>query len=535
MNLSEAFSLDTINTLVIVAGILSFVYGLLVYARNRSSLVSQSFFTFALSVGVWSIAMAIYRSPEVTPLVVWAARLLYVAAALIPATFIIFVRLFEADVNPSWRWYALALVPCSIMVLISFTPHVLIEAVLKQASAEPRIVFDPRWHLLYILYIITYGSAGFWILFRKYKTAQTERRNKLLYIMMGTFIPLSVSVITNLILPFLGDFDFNWVGQISTFAMTSLITYGMFRHNVFDVRVIATELLMFLLWAIAFSRIVLSNTITEALFNAAAFLILLVVGLLLTRSVYNEVISREKIERLAEELEIANKRQETLLHFVTHEIKGFLTKGEGAFAGIVEGDYGEAPPAMRDLASNALLEMRKGVATVGDILNASNLKKGTVSFEKHEFDLIAVIDTVVQALEQHAQEKHLVLEFTRPVTGTFTLTGDEVKIRDHVVRNLVENALNYTQEGSVRVGLSRSHGGVRLVVADTGVGITPEDMNKLFTEGGHGKDSIKVNVNSTGYGLFIAKQVVDAHSGKIWAESDGAGKGSRFIVELPTT
>ena len=66
-----------------------------------------------------------------------------------------------------------------------------------------------------------------------------------------------------------------------------------------------------------------------------------------------------------------------------------------------------------------------------------------------------------------------------------------------------------------------------------GVGITPEDMQRLFTEGGHGKDSLKINVHSTGYGLYIAKSIVVAHGGKIWAESAGAGKGSRFVVELP--
>jgi signal transduction histidine kinase len=60
-------------------------------------------------------------------------------------------------------------------------------------------------------------------------------------------------------------------------------------------------------------------------------------------------------------------------------------------------------------------------------------------------------------------------------------------------------------------------------------------MKSLFTEGGHGKESIKVNVDSTGFGLYIAKQVVDSHGGKIWAESEGAGKGSRFIVELPAS
>ncbi len=73
----------------------------------------------------------------------------------------------------------------------------------------------------------------------------------------------------------------------------------------------------------------------------------------------------------------------------------------------------------------------------------------------------------------------------------------------------------------------------RFSVKDNGIGITPEDMKNLFTEGGHGKESIKTNVHSTGYGLYIAKKIIEAHGGRIWAESDGQDKGARFIVELP--
>ena len=64
-------------------------------------------------------------------------------------------------------------------------------------------------------------------------------------------------------------------------------------------------------------------------------------------------------------------------------------------------------------------------------------------------------------------------------------------------------------------------------------GISPEDMPRLFTEGGRGAESTKVNVHSTGYGLFIARSITLAHRGRIWAESPGRGKGSTFMVELP--
>jgi signal transduction histidine kinase len=72
-----------------------------------------------------------------------------------------------------------------------------------------------------------------------------------------------------------------------------------------------------------------------------------------------------------------------------------------------------------------------------------------------------------------------------------------------------------------------------LSVADTGVGIAAEDMRRLFTSGGHGTHSTEVNPESTGYGLYIAKRIVDAHEGHLWAQSGGPGTGSRFIMELP--
>jgi signal transduction histidine kinase len=72
-------------------------------------------------------------------------------------------------------------------------------------------------------------------------------------------------------------------------------------------------------------------------------------------------------------------------------------------------------------------------------------------------------------------------------------------------------------------------------VKDSGIGITPEDKKNLFTEGGRGKDAVRVNVDSTGYGLYSVKLIVDAHNGKAWGESEGVGKGSTFFVELPLT
>lgn len=250
----------------------------------------------------------------------------------------------------------------------------------------------------------------------------------------------------------------------------------------------------------------------------------------------NEQVYKHSLElaRLKQALEIANAKQESLLHFISHEIKGYLSKSEAGFAAIVEGDYGNVSEKLSLMARDALSDTRKGVETVIDILSAANLQKGTVAYKKTEFDLAEAVRSSVVELKAAADKKGLSMEFIADKgAGQMMILGDKHKLRDDVIRNIVDNSIRYTPSGHIRIKLTRVGAILRLTVEDTGVGISADDMQNLFTEGGRGKESTKVNVHSTGYGLFIAKSVIEAHGGKIWAESDGPGKGSRFIVELP--
>jgi signal transduction histidine kinase len=250
----------------------------------------------------------------------------------------------------------------------------------------------------------------------------------------------------------------------------------------------------------------------------------------------NEIVYKHSLElaRLKQELELLNSQQEALLHFISHEIKGYLTKGQNAFAAIIEGDYGVAPTGIQALSTGALHEMRKGVSTVMDILDASNYKKGTMTFDKKRFDIKKTILEMTDELRFMAEEKNLQFAVQIAPAGDFYVLGDEQKLRRHVFRNLIENSIRYTPSGKVQVALSHVEDKIRLTVSDTGVGISEEDKKRLFTQGGRGKDSVKVNVDSTGYGLFVAKMVTDAHNGSISAFSEGPGKGATFSVDLPS-
>lgn len=250
----------------------------------------------------------------------------------------------------------------------------------------------------------------------------------------------------------------------------------------------------------------------------------------------SEAVYKHSLElaRLKQELEIVNAQQEGLLHFIGHEVKGSLAKDAGAFAALVDGDFGELLDGMKLFVEQALAESRQGADAVSNILQASNLKKGTVTYTKAPFDLSALVAEAVEKAKSAAKRKGLAISFSADESGApYMTSGDRSEIGDHVLRNLIDNAIAYTPSGSIAVSLKRENGKFALAVADTGVGISEEDKKRLFTEGGHGKDSQKVNAHSTGYGLYIVKSIVEAHGGAIHAESTGVGKGTTFVVEFP--
>ena len=379
-----------------------------------------------------------------------------------------------------------------------------------------------------------FSILAVYLLVRKSFVTGGETRKQLRLVLSGMLIMLALIIGTVLVpIIFFSSVYFLAFTPLYIILFLGMTAYAIAAYHLFDVKVLATEAVTVLMALVLFAKLFGEETPSAQLIDGLLLIFMIVFGFFLVRSVRREVQQRQLIETQEKELEIANQQQESLLHFISHEIKGYLTKNQAAFAAIKDGDFGAVSPQLASMTEAALVDTRKGVDTVIDILDASNLKKGTVAFNMQEFDLAKAVGGVVGDLRPTATEKGISIEFSPPVGGTYTVRADEDKIRRHVLRNVIDNSIKYTPRGTVKARITHGQNMIRITVQDTGVGITPEDMTHLFTEGGHGKDSIKINVHSTGYGLFIAKQITEAHGGKICAESDGEGKGSRFIIELP--
>lgn len=242
----------------------------------------------------------------------------------------------------------------------------------------------------------------------------------------------------------------------------------------------------------------------------------------------------KQVEELNKELEAANEGQTNLMHIINHQIKGYLAKSRNIFSELLtEPTYGACTEEAKPMLEEGFNSLTEGVDFVQDFLTASNIEKGTFVYDMKPMDFKKIVTEVAEKQREVAQEKGLSFEINIS-DGIYNLRGDESQL-NQAVRNLIDNSIRYTPTGGLKINLEKKDDKILFSIKDTGVGISDELKPKLFTKGGRDKDSIKINVNSTGFGLSFVKGVVEAHKGRVWAESEGPGQGSAFFMELPTS
>lgn len=243
--------------------------------------------------------------------------------------------------------------------------------------------------------------------------------------------------------------------------------------------------------------------------------------------------AREEAEIARQEAQQANEAKSRFLANMSHEIRTPINAVLGMDSMILKESK---EPDIREYANDIQHAGRNLLAIINDILDFSKIESGKLELFPAEYDFASLLNDSYNMVLMRALEKNLELRVENDPTLPAKMYGDEIRIRQ-IVTNLLTNAVKYTKAGSVtlRVTWEPLEGKQMLLwisVKDTGVGITPEDQEKLFDSFQRIEEKNHRNIEGTGLGLTITKQLVDLMKGSIRVESEYQ-KGSEFTVEIP--
>ena len=238
----------------------------------------------------------------------------------------------------------------------------------------------------------------------------------------------------------------------------------------------------------------------------------------------------EAAQRARAEAETANRHKDQFVSIVSHELRTPLNGILGWTSMLQQGmlDQAASARALQSIVDNATRQIQ----LVDELLDLSRLQAGRMSFDMGAVDLRALLRGVVESIVPVAASSGLELDVS-PVPPA-TIRGDARRL-EQVFLNLLGNALKFTPKGGrVAVQVIAGPGRAQVRVSDTGPGIDPTFIPHLFEAFRQAEDATGRRHFGVGLGLSIAKQLVEAHSGEIVAESGGEGRGATFIVTLPT-
>jgi PAS domain S-box-containing protein len=243
-----------------------------------------------------------------------------------------------------------------------------------------------------------------------------------------------------------------------------------------------------------------------------------------TLVILHDITREKRIEKMKSEF----------VSVAAHQLRTPLSIIKWSLSLLLEADSGEISPDQKDLINKAYLTNERMVKLVNDLLNVARIEEGRFVYQPKIVEFDELIKQIFDSLKELAQRKGLSFELKIEKSKKPKVVKVDVEKMALAIKNLIENAITYTDPGGkVLVKLKRKNGQVEFSVKDTGVGIPKSQQERVFSKFFRGSNVVRMETEGTGLGLFITKNIIEAHDGKIWFRSK-EGEGTTFFFTLPT-
>ncbi len=234
-------------------------------------------------------------------------------------------------------------------------------------------------------------------------------------------------------------------------------------------------------------------------------------------------ITREKmVERIKTEF----------VSLAAHQLRTPLSAIKWTIRMLLDGDLGEITKEQRNFLGKTYQSNERMISLINDLLDITRIEEGRYLYKPVLADFEAICQFVINSFKDEIKKKKIRFEFKKPQKKLPQVKVDVEKIR-LTINNLLDNAIRYTPAGGrVTVSLRSVKEKIELSVKDTGVGVPKDQQGRIFTKFFRGANVMRMATEGSGLGLFITKNIIEAHGGEIWFESE-EGKGATFYFTLP--
>ena len=529
--------MDIINNVFLNAIVVIIIFGcslyfaLLAYRQGRTSSPNRIFAVLSLAIGFWILLAYLPDVVFFRSIALIIAKLNYIVLIVVSFTVFIYPHYFpqRSEMNKYIKYLVLA-VGFGLAIFTLFTNKIISGLDFYSWGASYK---DGEFAGFFYLYMMA-GSLSsvvqYLIRWRKFNS-QDKRQIKFFIIGLAIFMLINI-VMQSIVKPLITHTDELYkIGNYSAVFMIIFTGYAIIKYELFNIKVITTEIFTVVIWIVLFSRLLVSQSFPEVVINGLISLMFTFFGLLLVRSVINEVKQRELLQQLNEKLKELDKQKDEFVSMAAHELRSPLTAIKGYVSMVIEGDTGDIPEKARQYLADSMAVTDRLVRLVNNMLNVSRIEEGRIVYQMEETSLIHAVQEIFNSSRVEAERKGLEFKESIPNGLSDTVKVDPDRIRE-VVGNIVSNAIKFTEKGKVSIKMSNPKPGwVKVEVIDTGPGISKVEQVGLFQKF-YRAESTAGKTFGTGLGLYITRLLIEKFGGKMSVESE-LDKGSNFWFELP--
>lgn len=511
--------------IILIAGVLSLFIGFLALksGEKKKEIVSFAFFCFAASVWIiLNFFLSYFRDPVFLDYI-------YAAGALVPACLLSWVYLYVKKGNALWKHLVIYSVAVIIAGLSLFTQMILGDAS-KIGDVGIEINQGPLFPLFGIFLIVSV-IISIAKMFVKYRKSEGKKRKKIKMILLGISGFTVFSLLVSSVLPMFGIFSLTNLDSPSALIFVIFTFLAIIKYKFLKIKIVLVHFFVAVILVMSAVEIFFSNSSTEMTLRTIFFLILFFFGVMLLNSVMSEVQKKEELEIANAKLLKLDKSKSEFISIASHQLRTPLTSMKGFISIMKNGSYGKLPRKLEEPIHHIEIANERLISLVKNMLDISRIEAGGMAFEFKSGNINELVNELYHSFLHIANEKGNSLEI-KIDNDLPAVKMDRGKIRE-LLSNLIDNAIEYTENGHIEIETKKKKGNVQILVSDTGIGISKGEVASLFDKFSRGKKARQIKKNGSGLGLYLGKKIAEAHDGKIYARSKGSSKGSTFFVELP--